>query len=93
MPVASGLISHSLFFGDRLRDLNACDRWPIILPWRSCGYFDPIKRKSFDTLKGEANMLILNPFFQSLDRSFHLPRGLDIRQRLEINKRPDLILD
>lgn len=93
MPVASGFISHCFFFGDRLCDLNACDGWPFILPWRSCGYFDPIKRKSFDAFKGEANMLVLNPFFQSLDRSFHLLRGLDIRQGFEINKRPYLILD
>ena len=93
MPVASGLISNCFFFGDRLCDLNACDGWTFILPWRSCGYFDPIRRKSFDTFKGEANMLVLNPFFQSLDRPFHLLRGLDIRQGFEINKRPYLILD
>ena len=51
-----------------------------------------IKSKGFDALKGEANVLVLNAFFQPLDRPLHLLRSLDIRQCLEINKRPYLIL-
>ena len=92
MPVASGLVPHRLFFCDRLCDLDVRVRWPFILPWRACRYLELIKRKGFDALKGEANVLVLNAFFQPLDRPLHLLRSLDIRQCLEINKRPYLIL-
>lgn len=43
--------------------------------------------------EGELHVLLLHPLLQSLYGSFHLLRGLDVRQGLQVDKRPYLILD